>query len=64
MKKRVRNHQRGHQTRRHAELPPPVAPPHMTASTDVNRTQVEHGGDLDWNEGAAPDLRIVGWPRP
>lgn len=48
----------------YSELPAPVDLSQTIASVDVSTAEVEHGGSVDWNEGADPYLRITGWKRP
>lgn len=45
-----RHDQRGGSGDKYRELPPPLDPSQLTESTDVTATQVEHGGEPDWNE--------------
>lgn len=49
---------------KYAHLPPPVDLSRTVASVDVSRAQVEESDATDWNEGADPYLRVVGWKRP
>ena len=45
------NDQRSDPAKKYRELPPPPDPRQLTESTDATVTQVEHGGEPDWNEG-------------
>ncbi|MBL3752923.1 hypothetical protein [Mycobacteroides abscessus] len=49
---------------KYAELPPPIDLLKTVASVNVSAAEVEQAGNPEWNAGADPYLRIVGWKRP
>lgn len=49
---------------KYAQLPPSIDLSKTVASVDVSAAEVEQPGNPDWNAGADPYLRIVGWKRP
>lgn len=51
-------------TNKYAVLPPPVDLSKTVASVDVSLAEVEQANSPEWNAGADPYLRVVGWKRP
>ncbi|WP_236745827.1 hypothetical protein [Mycobacteroides abscessus] len=48
----------------YTQLPPAIELSETFASVDVSVAEVEQSGNLDWNQGADPYLRVAGWKRP
>ncbi|SHU68340.1 Uncharacterised protein [Mycobacteroides abscessus subsp. abscessus] len=49
---------------KYSTLPPPIDLSKTVASVDTSIAQVEQSDATDWNQGADPYLRVVGWKRP
>ncbi|MGL5443162.1 MAG: hypothetical protein ACRDDJ_11910 [[Mycobacterium] stephanolepidis] len=49
---------------KYSALPPPVKLSETVASKDISLAQVEQADSTEWNQGADPYLRVVGWKRP
>lgn len=47
----------------YTQLPPAIDLSETFASVDVSVAEVEQSGNLDWNQGADPYLRVAGWKR-
>ncbi|SIC51456.1 Uncharacterised protein [Mycobacteroides abscessus subsp. abscessus] len=61
---RKRKHHKETRENKYAELPAPIDLSKTFALVDVSAAEVEQAGNPDWNAGADPYLRIVGWKRP